>query len=139
MSLVRTAFWLCVVIMLVPTGSGNVDSENESGDEGRGLAALALGAAQVAVTDLISICDRNPDVCETGTLALERFGQKAASVAGTVYRAVSDAPSSSGEAPKPRRMEASQPGASSAANPVTDTLGPSDVETPWQGPDLGDA
>lgn len=69
--LLRAAFWLCVVVMLLP------------GDPERGIDAPrvtlfeALGAAQATVTDIAHFCDRNPAVCTTGGNVVQVMGDKA--------------------------------------------------------------
>jgi hypothetical protein len=133
MSLLRTAFWICVVIVVVPIGqSGTDDGARPAGD--KGLARQAFGAAQTAVSDLASFCERNPDVCETGAVALARFREKATATAGFVYRAI--AGSDAGPASKPDRTVPASAG--TRAPSARDTLHPSDLETPWKGPDQGD-
>jgi hypothetical protein len=63
MFLIRIAFWLVVVIMLLPT-----DRQQQTD---------VLGTAQAAVKDVSGFCERNPDVCVKGQDAFEVFMQKA--------------------------------------------------------------
>lgn len=63
MFLIRTAFWLSLLILLLPT------DEREQ--------KIVYGNAEAAVNDLRSFCTRNPDVCEASKNAAHTFSQKA--------------------------------------------------------------
>ena len=61
--LVRAAFWLMIIVLLLPT-----DAQQRS---------EVYGTAQAAVNDVSSFCDRNPDTCARGKDAFAVFVQKA--------------------------------------------------------------
>jgi hypothetical protein len=63
MILIRIAFWLVILILLLPT------SKQEQ--------MAVYGTAESAVKDISSFCDRNPSTCETGAAAFDTFTQKA--------------------------------------------------------------
>lgn len=63
MFLIRTAFWLSLLILLLPT-----DEQQQK---------VVYGNAETAVRDLRTFCTRNPDVCEASKDAAHTFGQKA--------------------------------------------------------------
>jgi hypothetical protein len=63
MFLIRTAFWLIILILLLPT---NEQQQSE-----------VYGTAQAAVKDVRGFCDRNPKVCDMGKDAFDVFVQKA--------------------------------------------------------------
>lgn len=70
MFLLRTVFWLSVVVLLLP-------ADTETGEKAPRVSAFeALVAARTAVSDLSQFCDRNPDVCETGGTAFHVFTDK---------------------------------------------------------------
>ncbi len=70
MFLVRAAFWLTVVVLLLP-------GDPKSGaDAPRVDAVQALVAARSAVADVSTFCDRNPNVCATGSTAVQVFVAK---------------------------------------------------------------
>jgi hypothetical protein len=70
MFLLRTAFWLSVVVLLLPADTG-------TGDKAPRVTAFeAMVAARAAVSDLSQFCVRNPDVCETGGTAFHVFADK---------------------------------------------------------------
>jgi len=63
MFLIRTAFWLSLLILLLPT-----DEQDQR---------VVYGNAEAAVSDLRTFCTRNPDVCEASKSAAHTFSQKA--------------------------------------------------------------
>lgn len=70
MFLIRAAFWLTVVVFLIP-------GDPESGREAPRVGAIeALGAVQATASDLSSFCARNPDVCATGSATFEILSEK---------------------------------------------------------------
>lgn len=142
--LIKAAFWICVVIMLVPVDTGPAKVETATKAQySEPLSHQAVGAARATVTDMSSFCDRNPDVCQTGSKFLTHFAAKAAAVAGKVFTMVS---SSSAPAPRvapnaatqPAGLDRNAPAGSSepAFEPVRTqrTLLPSDRSAPWVGP-----
>ena len=105
MFLIKTAFWLSLVILLIP---GNP----ETGEEAPRVGALqALSAAQATVADMTAFCDRNPDVCTTGGAAFKVFADKARNGARMIYKYFDDRPE----------------------NPDRGTLRDEDVEPDWRG------
>ena len=63
--LVRTAFWLTIVVLLLPRlGSAPQVSAGE-----------AVSAAGAAVSDMRQFCARQPEACVVGSQALTSFGQ----------------------------------------------------------------
>jgi len=68
--LIRIAFWFSLVLLALPFGPG------ESGQDSVG-ALQALVAAREAAGDLAGICERKPDVCETGRSAMHTIAVRA--------------------------------------------------------------
>ncbi|MEJ8571327.1 DUF5330 domain-containing protein [Microbaculum marinum] len=121
MFLIRTAFWLFLVVMLIPTGQSGQDGEPAETD----LSPMeALSAAQHTVSDLAGFCDRNPATCETGTAVAKTFGQKAQAGAKMLYDYLSKTDFGSGAGT-----------AATAGSDGADTLSTTDRDIPWQGPD----
>lgn len=91
MFLVRAAFWLSVVVMILP-------ADSNTGDKAPRVSAFeALSAAQSTVSDISQFCDRNPDVCVTGGSAFHVFADKVKFGAKMLYgyfgdRKVEEAP-----------------------------------------------
>jgi hypothetical protein len=63
MFLVRTAFWLMILVLLLPT-----DEQQQS---------QVYGTAHAAVKDVSGFCERNPGVCEKSKDAFDVFVHKA--------------------------------------------------------------
>ncbi|TPL22943.1 MULTISPECIES: DUF5330 domain-containing protein [unclassified Mesorhizobium] len=69
--LMRMAFWFSLVLLALPLGVGS-----EPGQESVG-PIQALFAARDAVGDIAGICERKPDVCETGKSAMHTITARA--------------------------------------------------------------
>ncbi len=78
--LLRTAFWLTLVLVLIPIGSGEDTSTDENINP-----AEAYFAAQATISDFSGFCQRNPDACQTGSEALTAIGSRARDGARIVY------------------------------------------------------
>ncbi|MEJ0075959.1 MAG: DUF5330 domain-containing protein [Alphaproteobacteria bacterium] len=76
--LLRTAFWLSIVIALLPA------PESMKPESGVG-AAQAVGAASATFSDMSQFCTRQPDACQIGSQALAHFGHKAQASAKWLY------------------------------------------------------
>ncbi len=63
MFLIRTAFWLSLFILLLPT-----DEQDKR---------VVYSNAEAVVSDLHTFCTRNPDVCEASKSAAHTFSLKA--------------------------------------------------------------
>ena len=81
--LLRMAFWLCVVCVLLPSGAKTVAPEANID------ATQALTLAGAAVSDMRGFCDRQPDACLTGGKVAVAIGHKAEAGARTIYDYVS--------------------------------------------------
>ena len=77
--LLRMAFWLSVVCVLLPSGTksaspdANIDTKQ------------AVTLAGAAVTDMRGFCDRQPDACVVGGKVAVALGHKAEAGARTIY------------------------------------------------------
>jgi hypothetical protein len=97
--LIRATFWFSLVLLMLPFGS------DESGNQVSPLQALL--AARAAVDDFSGICERKPEVCETGKAALHTIGVRAKASAKLAYDMLDDeakdtvVPARRPEAPQP--------------------------------------
>lgn len=82
--LLRAAFWLSLVVLLLPAGE---DVREQTSHVSTGEA---ISAAQTFVSDMSGFCARNPQTCETGESALRTFGSKARYGARLVYGYLGD-------------------------------------------------
>ena len=80
--LLRMAFWLCVVCILLPS------SNKTKSPEAQIDASEAVTLASAAVSDMRSFCERQPDACVTGGKVAVALGHKAEAGARTLYEFV---------------------------------------------------
>ena len=123
MFLLRTAFWLSVVILLLP--SPRTSQQPEGLQVG---ATEAMTAASSAVSDMRQFCARQPDACAVGSQVLVQFGQKAQAGAKMLYDFLTEklGPEHTGSVREPVKATPSVPS--------QHTLTPADVAPTWRGP-----
>jgi Family of unknown function (DUF5330) len=122
--LLRMAFWLGVVLVLLPSGGSQPTPKPQVS------AGEALWAAKVAVSDMRGFCERHHDACVVGSQAVATLGQRAQAGAKMLYEFLSDqfgpndagATRATGSVPLP------------AAKPSQNTLQPADLRPGWRGP-----
>ncbi len=69
--LLRVAFWLCLVCVLLPSGNKTAAPEAQID------ATQAVTAATAAVSDMSAFCERQPEACDAGGKVEVALGQKA--------------------------------------------------------------
>ena len=82
--LIRVAFWLSIVIILLPTGP---QPKSAPGIE----TTEAVSAASAAVSDMRKFCARQAEACSIGSQAAVAFGYKAQAGAKMLYDFLTDA------------------------------------------------
>ena len=123
--LLRTAFWLSIVLALLPTGGSQPKSNEPS------INPLeAVSAAGAAVSDLSGFCGRQPDACVVGAQAASAFGQRAQAGAKMVYDIISEkmVPAETGS------VTPTKASSTAGIKGSQQTLKPSDLEPAWRGP-----
>ena len=75
--LLRMAFWLGLVCVLLPGGGKAPDANIDAGQ--------AVTAASAAVHDMSGFCDRQPEACAAGGKVAIAIGHKAEAGARTLY------------------------------------------------------
>lgn len=134
MFLIRTGFWLLVLVLLLPT---NEDQQNK-----------IYGTAEAAVNDVVSFCDRNPQTCATGQDAFALLVQKAQYGAQMVMKLVDGQTETFGNGvpeavampdddsvmPVPAAVPLEP--ATWDASASQDTLNPEDRKAAWGGPGI---
>jgi hypothetical protein len=123
--LIKVAFWLTIVVLLLPADSAKQGQATQVG------ALEALGAAQAAVEDASGFCARNPDACEVGSQAFQTFGEKAQHGARLLYEFLSARFSGPDDAPP----QVTTGSIKMPHRPGRHTLEPSDLEPQWSGPE----
>lgn len=109
MFLIRTAFWLSLIVLVLPT-----DAQQQ-----QRLYTTASQAALHAAT----FCDRNQGVCAKGQQFWGIFQQKLEFGGRMAINLASE-----------RMFGSPSRSVTTAAQPVKDTLSPADLQPPWRRP-----
>jgi uncharacterized protein DUF5330 len=118
--LLKLAFWLTVVVLLLPSNRAQQDAP--AAKLGASDAVSATGAV---VADVRQFCVRQPDACAVGSHALVEFGHKAQAGAKMLYDFLGE---------KVGHDPARNEQVAGARKPSQNTLTPADLATPWRGP-----
>lgn len=125
--LLRMAFWLTVVCVLLPNGSNTTSADAQID------ATQAASFAAAAVSDARGFCERQPDACEVGGKVAIAIGHKAEAGARTLFEFISTKMSE-----KPAATDKTAPRVSAVQPPIqgpaAGTLTPADMAPAWQGP-----
>ena len=89
--LLRVAFWLTIVLALLPSGGAQQSAQAKVDP------ADAIIAAGAAVSDMTNFCDRQPEACVVGAQTAVAIGQRAQAGAKMVYEFFNDHPSHGSE------------------------------------------
>lgn len=125
--LLRMAFWLGVVCVLLPGGTSQPDAQID--------ATQAVTLASAAVSDARGFCDRQPEACRVGGKVVAAIGHKAEAGARTLFNFItarlSDQPASGSASPV---TTASVPRVMPVATEGNGTLKPADLQPAWHAP-----
>ena len=127
--LLRLAFWLGVVLLLLPSGGAQQNAATNSVS-----ASQAISAASATVGDLRGFCARQPDACTIGSQVATTLGYRAQAGAKMLYDVLTDA-----LAPQETGSTHGDTAKQAAENPASDrvpqsTLTPADLAPAWRGP-----
>jgi hypothetical protein len=114
--LLRMAFWLTIVLALLPTGSKQPSASGPQLGE-------AVSAAGATVSDLRNFCTRNPEACEVGSQTAVMIGQRAQAGAKMLFELFNE------------HSATGTTGTVDSAKPANGTLTPSDRAPAWRGTD----
>jgi len=127
--LLRMAFWLGLVLVLLPSGSSQQPQRSQV------AASEAISAASATVGDLRQFCARQPDACTVGSHVASQLGSRAQAGARMLYEFVTE---------NMKRKETAADNGGRDARPAADravadkdsqnTLTPADLATPWRAP-----
>lgn len=122
--LLRMAFWLGLVLVLLPR-----DKTPETAKLPQVGASEAVSAATAAVSDMSQFCKRQPAACEVGGQAATAIGQRAQEGARKLYQIITDKKPSdhTGSIGGGENAEASLVGPAPG-----DTLTPDDLMAEWR-------
>lgn len=123
MFLIRTAFWLSILLLVLPLSSFKGDGPSEQ-DRASIDAMSALAAAGATVSDVRGFCERQPGACDVGSQALKVLSERAQIGAAMVQDYLKTDP------------KAASPATAAAAKvPASrDTLTSADRKPSWRGP-----
>lgn len=107
MFIIRTIFWLAVVVALLPAGEPAAGSTGpsigpatiEQNDDSGFGAKEAVHVVLASFNDVMGFCERNTEVCQTGGTAVRSMQHKLAYWAGVVHSTLSEAQRSSESSP----------------------------------------
>lgn len=83
--LIKAAFWLGVVVLLLPA-----PQDPQQPADSKVSTADAIAFLSTAVSDIKGFCERNPDSCVTGAAAARQFGVKAQYGAKVLHEFISE-------------------------------------------------
>lgn len=123
--LLRMAFWLSLVLILLPTGSAQRGPA--AGDVG---ASEVISAGSATVQDMRGFCSRQPEACSVGSQVAVSLGYRAQAGAKMIYDFLTEtlAAHDAGQA------TGSTGGKSAPDRASQNTLIPADLVAPWRGP-----
>jgi hypothetical protein len=123
--LLRMAFWLGLVLVLLPRDkTPDADKLPQLG------ASQAVSAATAAVSDMSQFCKRQPAACEVGGQAAVVIGHRAQEGARKLYQIITDKRSSD-HTGSIGNVENADTSVADAA--PRDTLTPDDLQAEWRG------
>ena len=82
--LIKSAFWLSLVLLVIPFGNEN--------DEPTVGAIEAFLAARAVIDDMSGLCERRPQACEVGLSAFHTIGVRAREGARIAFDMLGDEP-----------------------------------------------
>lgn len=129
--LLRMAFWLGLVLILLPSGSSK-----RAAPASEINASQAISAASATVGDLRQFCIRQPDACTVGSHVATELGYKAQAGAKMIYDFLTEALASK-DATKGASKEAPKVTGSltrGVDNTPQNTLTPADLVPAWRAP-----
>jgi hypothetical protein len=123
MFLLRTAFWIGVVLALLPTIAPKQSAQPTTGFN----ATEAVTAASATFGDMIPFCNRQPYACAAGAQFAATFGQRAQAGAKMLYDMV-------GERLATETTDSVGQPAGVQSRLSQNTLTAADLTLPWRGP-----
>src|SRR5712691_4611238 len=124
--LFRMAFWLTVILVMLPSGGSQPTPKvNVS-------AIDAMSAAKATVTDMRSFCERQSEACTVGSQTAVALGHRAQAGAKMLYEYLNEhlGPNDTGTVVNAGAGKVPLP----PARPSQQTLSPADLGPAWRGP-----
>jgi hypothetical protein len=121
MFLLRTTFWLSVVLLVLPIATSQPKNE-----EPQFSTIQAVSAAGAAVSDMGQFCSRQADACAVGSQVLVHLGHKAQAGAKMLYEFFTEK--------KDSTASVKQGVTTTGSVPSQNTLTSKDLAPAWRGP-----
>jgi hypothetical protein len=126
--LLRMAFWLSIVLILLPSGSSQpTQAPNDVG------ASEAISAASATVQDMRGFCTRQPDACSVGSQVAVSLGYRAQAGAKMLYDFLTETLASH-DGNSASRTGSITKAAQTPVSASQNTLSPADLMPAWRGP-----
>jgi hypothetical protein len=126
--LLRMAFWVTVICVLLPSGGTKSNLPDAQID-----ATQAASLAGAAVSDVRGFCDRQPDACVVGGKVAIAIGHKAEAGARTIYEFVT-AKLNEKSAPADKAIGKLLPTPVNGQSATNGTLTSGDMAPAWHAP-----
>jgi len=128
--LLRMAFWLSIVLILLPAGMSQPQPQNNV------AATDAISAASATVGDLRQFCTRQPDACTVGSQVAAELGTRAQAGAKMLYEFLTATLASKDAGARFGKAALDKPGVDQAAfnRASQNTLSTTDLAPAWRGP-----
>jgi hypothetical protein len=125
--LLRMAFWLGLVCVLLPSGSKTASPDANID------ATQAVTLASAAVSDVRGFCNRQPDACVVGGKVAVALGHKAEAGARTLYEFITTKLNEK-SAPDEKTAAKVVPAIARGQGVAQGTLTPADMAPVWHAP-----
>jgi hypothetical protein len=128
--LLRLAFWLGVIVILLPSGGSQPASNAQLS------ATDAMSAAKATVGDMRQFCERQPEACTVGSHAALALGDRAKAGAKRLYEFFNEkiAPNENDAVTTSTSAASRKTVPLPTARPSQQTLMPADLVPAWRGP-----
>ena len=124
--ILRMAFWLGIVLVILPTGGTQPTPSVKLS------AGDAISAAGATVSDVKQFCGRQADACTVGSQVVVALGHRAQAGAKMLYEFLNEQLASDAGALSKGALAAPVP--TPAPRPSQHTLAPGDLAPTWRGP-----
>ncbi len=127
--LLRMAFWLGVVLILLPSGTSQRAQTSDVN------TSEAISAASATVQDLRGFCARQPDACTVGSQVAVAIGYRAQAGAKVLYDFLTEAlaPKDTGALPHGTAPHGGVAKVEQVKSNSQNTLTPADLAPAWRG------
>jgi hypothetical protein len=95
--MLKAAFWMCVLVIALPFMTGSGEGMPEDYEPQPVEVGEVVVMVQTTASDIMRLCEREPDACDTGQRILWNTRAAASDLAGRAHEWLRDGPE--GDAP----------------------------------------